>query len=522
MASARSRLTTAYAVALIGTMILFAGALYIARRTSSPRALDRPGQVAEQALGILRDAATRGDLFAPRAAPVPDTLGQVQLDTALVLSESVEQQLALLPADYVFVTTRDAGRPLFVSRDDLRNDQVSLDEFFRGVPRVQTTRASALVPFRNEQILVAIRSYPEIPARMQVIVGIPMRILVLGVRELAGTMLAIAPFILLMSVGVAYVIAGRALEPIERIINELEAVTDGRSLHKRLAVGDTTDELARLNATLNAMLSRLETSFDALRRFTADASHELKTPLTVLRADVERAMSPKVSPSEKLVALEEALHETARMADLVESLLTLARADEGRFDLYREPIAMEPLVREVFETAQILGEHAGLTVLLPVVEDAVVMGDRTRLRQLFLNLVTNAIKYTPRGGRVEISLSTRLDCVTFTVRDTGIGISAADLPHIFERFYRADRARSRRVQGPDGAWSDERGGFGLGLAISQWIARAHGGTLTADSRLGRGSTFTVSLPPGEPELPPPEPDSAAASRAEEGEEASPV
>ena len=518
MASARSRLTTAYAVALIGTMILFAGALYVARRTSSPRALDRPEQVAEQALGILRDAATAGYLFAPRAAPRPDTAPVLPSDTALALSETVQQQLELLPAEYVFVTTRDAARPLFVSRE-LRDDQAGLDEFFRGVPRVPTTRASALVPLRNEQILVAIRSAPEIPARVQVMVGIPMQILVLGVRELAGTMLVIAPFILLMSVGVAYVIAGRALEPIERIINELEAVTDGRSLHRRLAVGETTDELARLNATLNAMLSRLETSFDALRRFTADASHELKTPLTVLRADVERAMSPRVTQTEQLVALEEALHETARMADLVESLLTLARADEGRFDLHREPIAMEPLVREVFETAQILGEHAGLTVLLPVVEDTVVMGDRTRLRQLFLNLVTNAIKYTPRGGRVEISLSTRLDCVTFTVRDTGIGISAADLPHIFERFYRADRARSRRVQSSDGTWSDERGGFGLGLAISQWIARAHGGTLTADSRLGRGSTFTVSLPPGEPELPATQPDSAAADQVDAGEEA---
>ena len=514
MASARSRLTSAYAVALIGTMILFAGALYVARRTSSPRALERPGQVAEQALAIMANAAEKGYLFAPRPRTGTDTT-LASRDTALALTEEVKAELDLLPADYVFVTMREEGRPLYVS-ERMRNDQAGIDEFLRRIPRNPTTRASAIVPVRSEDILVAIRSYPEVPARIQVMVGVPLRILVLGVRELTGTMLAIAPFILLMSVAVAYVIAGRALEPIERIINELEAVTDGRSLHRRLAVGETTDELARLNATLNAMLSRLETSFDALRRFTADASHELKTPLTVLRADVERAMSPKVTGTEQLIALEEALHETARMADLVESLLTLARADEGRFDLHREPIAMEPLVHEVFETAQILGEHAGLTVLLPVVEDAVVMGDRTRLRQLFLNLVTNAIKYTPRGGRVEISLSTRLDCVTFTVRDTGIGISAADLPHIFERFFRADRARSRRVQSPDGTWSDERGGFGLGLAISQWIARAHGGTLTATSRLGRGSTFVVSLPPGESSLP--VPDAAPAAVAGDADE----
>jgi signal transduction histidine kinase len=233
------------------------------------------------------------------------------------------------------------------------------------------------------------------------------------------------------------------------------------------------------------MMERLETSFSGLRRFTADASHELKTPLAVLRADVERAMSPGTSKTEKMVALEEALQEITRMADLVASLLTLARADEGRFDLHREPVELEPLVREVFETAHILGEEAGIEVTLPVVMPATVMGERPRLRQLFLNLVTNAIKYTPRGGSVEITLSTAGNSAIFSVRDTGIGISAADLPHVFERFYRADRARSR---------TSERGGFGLGLAISQWIAEAHGGTISVRSRLGRGSTFTVTLP----------------------------
>ena len=518
MASARSRLTAAYAGALLGTMILFAGALWIARQAWVPSALERPGRQADEALEILRDAASRGVLFARPPAIGPDSEG-VPRDTVARLTEEVQARLGRLN-DYVFVVSRVGGIPLFVS-DQIRDDRGGIDEFMLGLPpNVLNRRAtSALVPIRNEQSLVAIRGYPEPGVELAVMVGVPMRTLILGVRELVGTMIAIAPFILLISVGVGYAMAGRALQPIERIIDDLEAITDGRSLHRRLPFAEESDEVARLSATLNAMLSRLETSFDALRRFTADASHELKTPLTVLRADVERAMSPRVTSTEQLVALEEALHETARMADLVESLLTLARADEGRFDLHRERIELEPLVREVYETAQILGEHAGLTVSLPVVDDAVVMGDRTRLRQLFLNLITNAIKYTPRGGRVEISLSTRLDGVTFTVRDTGIGISAADLPHVFERFYRADRARSRRVQGPDGNWSDERGGFGLGLAISQWIARAHGGTLSATSRLGRGSTFVVALPLETP-APAAEPAASVATHVADGEETS--
>jgi two-component system OmpR family sensor kinase len=319
----------------------------------------------------------------------------------------------------------------------------------------------------------------------RVVVGREVDLTAGWLRELLATLLVVAPLVIGASVGAAYLIAGRAVEPVGQMINEVEAITDGRSLHRRLPVETTGDELARLGATLNAMIARLESSFGALRRFTADASHELKTPLAVLRADVERAMHSPSHSNEQLVALEEALQETTRMADLVDSLLTLARADEGRFDLHREPFALEPLVHEVFETAVILGEDSGLEVNLPVVEDATVLGDRLRLRQLFLNLITNAIKYTPRGGTVEVTLRHKDGEVQFAVKDTGIGIAAADLPYIFERFWRADRARSRL---------SERGGFGLGLAISQWIAQAHGGTLTVQSRLHRGSTFTVSLP----------------------------
>jgi two-component system, OmpR family, sensor kinase len=242
------------------------------------------------------------------------------------------------------------------------------------------------------------------------------------------------------------------------------------------------------------MIGRLQTSFGALRRFTADASHELKTPLTVIRADVERAMHPSAGSHERMQALEEAMQEIARMSDLVDSLLTLARADEGRFDLHREALRLEPVVRDVFETALILGEDAGVTVSLPLIEDAVVLGDATRLRQLFLNLITNAIKYTPRGGHVEMTLSLRNNNeVGFAVRDTGVGIAAADLPHVFDRFWRADRVRSRRIA-VEGSGAAQGGGFGLGLAIAQWIAQAHGGSLTAQSRLGRGSIFTVLLP----------------------------
>ena len=173
------------------------------------------------------------------------------------------------------------------------------------------------------------------------------------------------------------------------------------------------------------------------------------------------------------------------VAALCGGIVSPAGADEGRFDLHREPVEMEPLVRDVAETANILGEEAGLRVSVPVVQPITVLGDRTRLRQLFLNLVTNAIKYTAKGGAVELSLEAIDGAAVFTVKDTGIGIAGADLPFIFDRFWRVDRVRSR---------GGERGGVGLGLAICQWIAQAHGGSINVSSRLGRGSSFAVTIP----------------------------
>jgi signal transduction histidine kinase len=250
--------------------------------------------------------------------------------------------------------------------------------------------------------------------------------------------------------------------------------------------GSTADELSRLSMTLNAMFARLEHSFGALRRFTADASHELKTPLMVLRAGVERALTHPGTPSDIIQSLDETLAQINQMTEMVENLLTLARADEGRAPLAIEESDLRDLVADVAETAGMLGENAGVTAVHTMPDRPVLLAvDRHRIREMLLNIVTNAIKYTPQGGTVTIGLENDEESVTFTVRDTGIGIAAGDLPHIFERFWRADPARSR---------TSDRPGTGLGLAITKWIAEAHGGTITVQSRPGRGSVFTVKLP----------------------------
>ena len=483
MYSTRTRLTTAYAGLLFATMLAFGGALYMARRASAIEELGiRARQEAHAVLNTIVTAqANNRQLTTISENAVSGGVTQP--------TPAMSEVLGRLPGYFLVLDPQD--RLLYSSTTLRLLDQVDQDTVY-GVGRALVTDgASAVVPIGQDEVirnllLAAVSDTATGPNISRVVAGLPTATAELAPQLLIGTMLLLAPLVLLISLGAAYYLAGRAFKPVELLINEVEAITDGRSLHRRLPTDTADDELGRLAETLNRMIARLQASFGALRRFTADASHELKTPLAVLRADIERATHPGTAEADRGVALEEAMQEITRMADLVDSLLTLARADEGRFDLHRAPVHLEPIVRDVTETASILGEESGITVTLPLVEDGVVLGDAARLRQLFLNLVTNAIKYTPRGGKVEMTLSHRNNnAVAFAVRDSGMGISAADLPYVFERFWRADRVRSR---------ASERGGFGLGLAIAQWIVQAHGGTLTVQSRLGRGSVFTVLLP----------------------------
>ncbi|MFN9099754.1 MAG: sensor histidine kinase [Gemmatimonadaceae bacterium] len=476
MRSIRTRLTIAWTTATIGTLFLFSVTLLAVRREMALRALVDKVQVeADRVVSTIDVARKTGpEPVVAQNDPLAGPTVGARLQAFLGL---LEGYVLMQDSTGYDIYASPAVQALSTSDRDLFSNAAR-----RSTPGPTTTRVALF----NDDVRLATREVTlSATARYRVYFALSSADISLTPPALVGTMLVITPFLLLLSIAFAYVIAGRAFRPIDRIIDQVEAITDGRSLHRRLAIGAAGEELARLSATLNAFIERIEISFGALRRFTADASHELKTPLAVMRADVERAISPHASDIERAEALEEALQQLTRMADLVDSLLTLARADEGRFDLFREPIELGPLTREVIETARLLGEEAGLTIDVPQLDNAEVLGDLTRLRQLFLNLVTNAIKYTPRGGSVEITVVREATLVRVAVKDTGLGIAAADLPYVFERFWRADRVRSRAT---------ERGGFGLGLAISQWIAQAHGGTLEVQSRLGRGSTFTVTLP----------------------------
>lgn len=480
MRTIRGRLILAYAVALGVTLLVFAALLLSSSRSAAQRMMQaRVDGTVDLGASIIAQAGTalfdRGIVVADEQASLPP------------LSASVASRLARLPGLVLLV---DSSRVLFANAPALQLGARDQDKVLRAVRRsFSAAQPAGFVALDSVPFRLYVQVHVERPdARSQ-----PLRLAAAtSVEELAffnlpifPTIAVSFPLIFVLSVLAAWGLAGTYLKPVDDLIADLEAIQDGRSLHRRLPVESDENELDRLAETVNRMLARLEGSFAALRRFTADASHELKTPLTVIRADLERAMSTPAVSAELLPPLEEALAESARMADLVDSLLTLARADEGRFDLHREPVDLQELAREVFETALILGEPTEVQVSMEADLPAVVLGDRMRLRQLFMNLVENAIKYTPRGGSVELSLKVEEGLAAFAVKDSGIGIAAADLPHIFERFWRADRARTRM---------SERSGNGLGLAICQWIAQAHGGKLTVQSRLHRGSTFVASFP----------------------------
>ncbi len=291
------------------------------------------------------------------------------------------------------------------------------------------------------------------------------------------------PFFLVVAGLGGYWLSRRALTPVDEITQAARNI-GAQDLGKRLTVRKTGDELERLADTLNAMLGRLEAAFQRITKFTADASHELRTPVSVMRASAEIALRKPRSEEEYRETLGQILHESERMSQLIEQLLILARSDAGSavLPMIRTNLA-EPL-RSACQQASLLAGEKQLAFSERVPESPLwVQGDSGALERLFLVLLDNAVKYTPDGGRIEVHLNSENGFAVAAIRDTGIGVSSEDLPYIFERFYRADRARTR-----------DSGGSGLGLAIGNWVAQVHGGEIRVQSEPSRGSCFEVRLP----------------------------
>jgi heavy metal sensor kinase len=295
--------------------------------------------------------------------------------------------------------------------------------------------------------------------------------------------LLLSPLVLVLASGSGYWLSRRALAPVDQITRAAQDINYS-NLGQRLDVPRSGDELQRLSETLNSMLARLESSFNRITRFTADASHELRTPLALMRTTTEVSLRTSQTVSDHREAQEEVLVELEKTSSLVEKLMLLARADAGVESLQRLPVNVADCLREACKDGQILAETKQLSFQQNINSSTLVVeGDSQALHRLFLILIDNAVKYTPSGGSIVVGLTGSDDSAVAEFRDTGIGISAVDLPNIFDRFYRADKARSR-----------EFGGVGLGLSIARWVAEAHRGSIEVQSTLGAGSVFRVRLP----------------------------
>lgn len=291
------------------------------------------------------------------------------------------------------------------------------------------------------------------------------------------------PLLVVLASLLGYWLSGRALAPVNRIIEGAERV-GVRNLSERLEVPKAKDELRRLTETLNAMLERIETSVKRITQFTADASHDLRTPLALIRTNAELALRRPRSESEYREALCRILATSEETTELIEKLLMLARADADVAQFRLEPVNLYPLLQRVAQKAKLLALGKGITFSESVVPYShTVQGDEAGLERLFLSILDNAVKYTLAGGHVSLGFRLEDAQAWIEISDTGIGIDPKDLPHVFERFYRADQTRSRETRGA-----------GLGLSIAKWIAEIHGGCISVKSEQLKGSVFTVCIP----------------------------
>jgi two-component system OmpR family sensor kinase len=274
---------------------------------------------------------------------------------------------------------------------------------------------------------------------------------------------------------------GRALLPLKSIVETAEHINRADDLSRRIPAQDADeDEIGELIKTFNQTLERLESLFLSQQRFLADVSHELRTPLTVIKGNVDLMRRMKQFDAESLTSIDQ---EAGRLTRLVGGLLMLAQAESGKLPLNLKPVELDLLLTEVFQEMHVLA-GGKVHVHLNEIDQLMVNGDRDRLKQVLINLVANAIQYTPQNGDVFLSLSKVGDLARILCQDSGPGIPAEDLPHIFERFYRAEKSRTR----------GKSTGFGLGLSIAKWIVEHHGGRIEVSSKEGRGTTFAIWLP----------------------------
>jgi heavy metal sensor kinase len=460
--SLRVRLTLWYGTALASVLVVFGvilyGALAKALKEQADRSLEETAAVAERSLEEHR--------FGP-----------------FLLYEDLSQDFPeLATLDKFFQIFGPTGQ-ITIQSPNIKSREIPLsrtafEAALAGQTTFESTRFSGEPPIRL--ISVPVRHGGSLVNIVRV--GTSLQPLEETLHRLLIILLITMPLALLASLGGGWFLAGRALRPVEAITQAAERIAGG-DLTQRLSVSTAQDEIGRLAGTFNAMIGRLEASFQQVRQFTSDASHELRTPLTVLKGETELALRRPRSADDYRLVLESSLEEVDRMSRIVDELLFLSRADLGEIKMESRPVRLDQIFDDLKRQAEVLGHEQAVHIVAGLSEPVTIAGDDMRLRELLLNLLDNAIKYSPRGGRVEMSLMKQNGAARLSISDHGIGMSREEQAHIFDRFYRTDAARAHTKKGT-----------GLGLAICKWIVDAHHGTIDVDSEPNKGSVFTVTLP----------------------------
>jgi heavy metal sensor kinase len=394
---------------------------------------------------------------------------------------SIYEHVILTPRNFMIQIMDSTGVIVYRS-DNLEGDSILLPTPFTSSVQDSVAKFTTISKSFGKGEPMPIRVAVARSRSALMIVAYPITEVQSLLEQFFGFLIILGPSVLLLSMIGGWFLARASLHPVDEITRTAQAIT-ASNLSRRLPPAKTNDEIGRLSETLNDMISRLESSFEKIRQFTADASHELRTPLTILTGELELALRTRKTPQEYQDVLSSALQEVLRLSHVVESLLLLSRSDMSQVQLHMEPTNLTETLADLADAATILGTQKDIYITFRHSEEMVIMADHAKLYQMFLNLVDNAVKYTPEGGMISITIHRDGAFAEVRVRDTGIGISPEHRIKIFDRFYRVDKARSR-----------ELGGAGLGLSIVQWIVQIHGGTIAVESEPGQGSTFIVRLP----------------------------
>ncbi len=374
------------------------------------------------------------------------------------------------------------GKPVYVSKEFREIGYVTQDEVLTNARNGKETREEIHSPGRRRTFrIISTPVYKDGKLTEIIQLGTHLHFVRKNLIHFRSNILVAIPIILVLGAMGGWLLARRSLSPIGYVASKARSITS-ENLSERLRPRGTDDEMDDLIRTINGMIARLESSFKRMAEFTADASHELKTPICAMRGEAEVLLSKGRKAEEYQEGLVHFIEQFDHLNQMINDLILLSKFDATQVELKMAPLRLDLLIKDLCHLFQVLAEQNKINLEMGAIEEVTVMGDRVRLQQLFTNLIDNAIKYTSKGF-IEVTVKKDEDGAVVKIKDTGIGISKEEQERIFKRFYRVDKSRSR-----------ETGGVGLGLSIAEWIVHAHHGRIEVKSKLDRGSTFKVYLP----------------------------